>query len=377
MILAALGLAVAWMAGPAQAADPETVGRAAAVIEATYGDRAPESTLFHAALQGMASQLDELTGRSGHAVLTRAEQEEVERWLDGRRHGIAAEFAIVPGQGIVITDLYAGGPAERAGLRRGDLVVAMDDRPFTGLPGELILAVAGDRRGARVVLDVRRAEGLRRLSVERGPWRIDTAQMHTHNGVAVLRVPFFGPDTAAAVVAALADTPPDAPLVLDLRTNEGGRPEAAAKVAGVFVESGLPFAVSEAPDGSQTIDHEVGRSRHHHTGPIAVVVDRGTTGAAEAFVATLRHHRGAVVVGSTTSGQAGLPSWVDIGDGLVLQLVSVGLRDPAGRSWAPRGLEPDVMSQPVGLSMPLAPGNLPPDVQLDTAVQVVARTTEP
>jgi len=365
----------AWcVSGLALADDAAQVSRAIEVISETYGERADSEHLYRAALDGIARELDALTGREGHAVLTQDDRQGVETWLDGARHGIAAEFSIVSGQGIVITDVYSGGPAEAAGLKPGDLIVAMDNRPFTGLPAELILAVVADIRSQTLVLDVLRPEGLRRLPITRGPWRLDTARLVHHEGVAVLRLPFFGPRSAAAVRSALTDLPDGAPLVIDLRTNEGGRITAMAQVAALFVEKDSPVAVIDEASGAQRVISADGANPLESVGSVVLLVDRDTGGTAEAFAAALRHHRGALLVGSTTAGHDGLPSWLELEDGLYLQVIADGLRGPDGHSWAPGGIVPDVLSQPVGRPMPVSPGELPADVQLDAACHVAAQT---
>ncbi|HCH66050.1 MAG TPA: hypothetical protein DFR83_24825 [Deltaproteobacteria bacterium] len=368
-----LTLAVGLASPTAEAAEPDHVRRAVEAVEATYGDQVAPAALYRAALEGIAAELDRATGRPGHAVLNAQERAAVEHWLDGHRNGIAAEFAVVPGQGIVITDVYPDGPAEDAGLEVGDLVVALDDHPFTGLPSELILGIAGTSRSPQVVLDIRRPEGLRRLLVSRGPWRLDTARSFQHHGITVVKLPFFGPGSAQALTEALSNHPSGSPLVVDLRTNEGGRLGAMLEVASLFVEADQPITL---------VDPGTGRLQTHRAragialpsmGAITVLVDRDTAGTAEAFAAALRHERGAVLVGTPTAGHAGIPRWIALEDSLSLQMVDQHLLDPAGTSWASTGLVPDILSQSVSHTMPVQAGQLPPDIQLDVAVQVTER----
>jgi hypothetical protein len=106
---ALLAFAAALTASSAHAAGPDDVRQAIEVIEATYGAQVDAAELYRAALQGIAVELDRAVGRPGHAILTETEHSAVDAWLDGHRKGIAAEFAVVAGQGIVITDVYPGG----------------------------------------------------------------------------------------------------------------------------------------------------------------------------------------------------------------------------------------------------------------------------
>ena len=361
------------LSSSAPAAEMDDVTRTVQVLHDTYGDELSHTDLYRAALDGIARELDVRVGRPGHAVLSADERAQVEAWLDGQRHGIAAEFAIVPGQGIVITDTYRDGPAERAGLQVGDLVVALDDRPFTGLSAELILAIAGETQSREVILDVRRPEGLRRIPISRGPWRLDTARTFDHHGIPVLKLPFFGPRSAEAVAEALQTLSESNPLVIDLRTNEGGRLEAMVEVAALFVPKGRPVVMVDSGGGRIQTHTPQAPVSPPALGALIVLIDRDTAGTAEAFAAALRQEAGAILVGSPTAGLDGHPQWLSVGSELYLRIMVDQMRDPSGGTWSGDGLMPDVPTQPVSRTMPVSPGQLPPDVQLDVAAQIADR----
>ncbi len=368
LTLGLLGLAPA-----ALGAEADDVRRTVQVLEEAYGDQLDGTDLYRAALQGIVEELDRTLERPGHAIVEADDRKAVEHWLDGHRTGIAAEFAIVPGQGIVITDVYTDGPADRAGLKIGDLVVALDDHPFTGLSSESILTIASAIQSREVILDIRRVEGLRRVPISRGPWRLDTARLFQHHDISVLKIPFFGPRSAKAVAAALEALPDQAPLVIDLRTNEGGRLEAMVEVASLFVPAGRPIAMVENGHAAPTTHNARPATKVPRPGALVVLVDRDTAGTAEAFAAALRQEAGALLVGSPTAGHAGLPQWIDLDHGLSLRVMANRLHDPTGGTWSHTGLQPDLLSQPVSRPMPVSPGQLPSDVQLDVAVQVAER----
>jgi membrane-associated protease RseP (regulator of RpoE activity) len=100
------------------------------------------------------------------AALRPPEARERQAWFAGMRRGIALEFVVVPGQGLVVTDVVPGGPAEAAGIARGDLIVGVDDRPLTGLSAAQVHELLARTTGDRVRLDVDRAGA-------RGPRRDD------------------------------------------------------------------------------------------------------------------------------------------------------------------------------------------------------------
>lgn len=356
----------------AHAAGQDSVNEAIDLIEDRYGDRVDPEILWRAATAGVAAGLDAQLGVSGSAVLTGAQYEDAKRWFSGERRGIGVEFSIAPGQGLLITDVFAGGPAARVGVQGQDLVVAMDGHPFVGQPAQVIHAIVAQATGPKVVLEVRRGdERLRRIEVSRGPYDI-AAVTHqgTEGGVTVLRIPFFGAGTARSLARALQDGPPDAgAVVLDLRDNTGGDIDEAIAAADLFLEPGAVVAQLEGPDGRRS--PRAAEAPRAFPGDVVALVNQGTRGAAEAFVAALRGHGVGRLVGTRTGGDDAVPAFHPLGHDLVLQIPEHALLDPSGRSWRGAGLEPDVMVEPVRSSLPPAAGAPPPDLQRDAALQLV------
>ena len=107
-------------------------------------------------------------------------------------------------------------------------------------------------------------------------------------------------------------------------------------------------------------------------GELVLLVNRGTGGPAEAFVAALQSHRVARVVGTRTAGNAGLPSFHELGSGLIMQLTDEFMRGPMGSEWSGDGLVPDVVVEPVNFMLDPRPGVAPPDLQRDAAIQLIS-----
>lgn len=364
--------AAAWTgSGRARAAGQDSAAEAIGIIEARYGDRVDPEILWRAATAGVAAGLDAQLGVTGSAVLTEAQHADALRWVAGERHGIGVEFSIAAGQGLRITDVFARGPAARAGLQAHDLVVAMDGHPFVGQPIQVIHAIVAQATGPRVVLEVRRGDDrIRRMEVERGDYDISKVTVQPpQDGVAVLRIPFFGDGTARSLARALQGTPNAASaVVVDLRDNTGGQIDEAVAAADLFLDAGAVVVQLEGPDGRR-LPRAAGGPRAFN-GDVVVLVNQGTRGAAEAFAAALRGHGVGRLVGTRTGGDDALPGYHALGNDLVLQIPEQTILDPSGRSWRRTGLEPDVVVEPVQSSLPPAAGAPAPDLQRDAAVQL-------
>jgi len=372
-----------WMAGllglvlgptaAAQQSGEDSVADAIALIESRYGERVDASLLWRSATLGVAGGLDAQLGVSGTAVLTREQHADAQRWFDGERHGIGLEFSILPGQGLLITDVFPGGPAGRVGVEIDDLVVAMNGHPFVGQPVPVIHTLVAQATSQTVVLEVRRGTApLRRIAIERDRYDISSVKVQPMaRSVPVLRIPFFGQGTARDLARALDENASDRrAVVLDVRDNAGGRLEEVIAAADVFLDTDATVVVVEGADGRRSPRRAT--TPRAWDGEVVLLVNPGTRGTAEAFAAALRGNGIARLVGTRTGGEDATPSFHELGKDLVLKLPEHTLLDPAGVSWRQHGLQPDIMVEPLQSSLsPPAHGGIA-DLQRDAALQLIA-----
>ncbi len=366
-----LGPRAAAAAGPSSAG--ATVDEALGVMRAQYGSALDEKGLRRGALEGLMIELDRQTGQRIHAVLSAPEARERQAYFEGMRRGVALEFVMVPGQGMVVTDVFPGGPADKAGVRLGDLIVGIDDRPLTGLGAPLIHQLLVRSTGNQVQLDIRREGKLRRVTLQRGTWHLSDVRVSERDGVQIIRVPYFGRGVTRALTEATRGLKDASDVILDLRSNEGGLLEEAVASAALFVEQGAEFGTQQRP-GEPPQPLRVPEARKF-AGRIIILANRATAGAAEAFTAAVRLN-GQLrvrVVGTETAGFAALPGWRALDDDLVIQVADSVIRGPDGSSWAGKGIAPDVLSGPLELPLASKNGELPLDVQLETALRLLRR----
>lgn len=351
----------------------DSVDAAVAVVRAQYAGSLDDKGLRRGALEGLMIELDRQTGQRIHAVLSAPEARERQAYFEGMRRGVALEFVMVPGQGMVVTDVFPGGPADKAGVKLGDLIVGIDDRPLTGLGAPLIHQLLVRSTGDRVQLDIRRDGKLRRVSLQRGTWHLSDVRVTERDGVQIIRVPYFGRGVSRALTEATRGLKDASDVILDLRSNEGGLLDEAVASAALFVEDGAEFGTQQRP-GQPPQPLRVPEARKF-AGRIIILANRATAGAAEAFTAAVRTN-GQLrvrVVGTETAGFAALPGWRALEEDLVIQVADSVIRGPDGASWAGKGIAPDVLSGPLELPLAGKNGELPLDVQLETALRLLRR----
>lgn len=356
--------------GAASAQDEATFDAALRVLAERYPEEAQSGALYRAAIEGLASHVDELSKGAGSALLTESQMAGVRARQRGERQGIGVQFWVLAGQGVVINKVFEGSQAAAAQLQPGDLIVAVNDQPLTGRSRQAILALLSTVRPPTVVLDVRRQSAApRTFRVPWGSYTLDPVVPCAAEEQICLEIQHFGTGAAAALEEALRTRDPGRGLVLDLRSNDEGVLEEMVAAADLFLEAGEVVTGRSVPGGTA----EVLRARTPSAwkGRLVLIVDEGTAGVAEAFVAGLREQAQARVVGTSTRGLGTTTSFHPLGDGLTLRLADVRLSSPAGRGWAPKGLAPDLTVEHPDVLLPAGGVHALPDLQLEAAIRLL------
>ncbi len=338
------------------------------VIRSAYVDPVDSQALYRAAVDGMLAHLNQLQGFESNISYGTTDPDPYDALSRGLHQGIGLELLAVPGHSLLVLDVYEDGPADQAGLRPGEAIIAMGGISFYGRTPPEMYETASSLSGQEVVLEVLGTNGqARSLRVAPGEFQVPAVQVTTDNPTVVVRLAHFGHGTAELLAQTLADLGP-VPIVLDLRDNPGGLLEEAVASADLFLESGSVLGMVQRRD--QVEQPLMARSPEAFGGPVALLVNAGTASVAELFSAALQEQGRAVLVGTPTAGRACGADVHALSTGLRIRLLDATYRSPQGRSWAGTGLWPDILVDvvPMVTTSPLAP---PPDPQLEAAASVV------
>jgi carboxyl-terminal processing protease len=313
------------------------------IVEHRYvgRDAVPDRDLVQGAVRGLVEAL----GDTGHTVYLTPDEVRAEREaLDGRVTGIGVMVDDRAGVPLIVA-VIDGSPADQAGLRAGDLIVAVDGERVERLaPRELMSRVRGPR-GSALQVTIEREGAAEPLEVEivREEIIVPAASWAMVPGTrsAVIRLVQFSSGAAVAVRDAVAEALAAGAtgLVLDLRGNPGGLVDEATGVAGAFIEEGVAYRQEDA-EGRV---HEVsvrGRAVAPET-PLVVLVDYGSASAAEIVAGALRDNGRALIVGQPTYGTGTILNAFELADGSEIRLGVARWLTPAGLSAFRVGIEPD------------------------------------
>jgi carboxyl-terminal processing protease len=341
-------------APPAERLNFRLLSEANNIIYRFYVDRAVEQqpALTYGAISGMVDAL----GDTGHSRFLSPQM--VQELADVERdkfQGIGAEVQSKGGHILIVAPLD-GSPAQRAGLKSGDIILRVNGQDIAGQPLDKVVQEISGPAGTSVTLTILTpaSKVMREVTLTRATVQINnvTWRMLPGTKLAQLRIAAFNKGVAADLRNALSEIQKeqDTGLVLDLRNNPGGLLDEAVACASQFLKGGNVLLVKNARGEEKPVPVKAGGQATEI--PLAVLVNGGTASAAEIVAAALKDgHRGPLV-GETTFGTGTVLSEFKLSDGSALLLAIEEWLTPSGNVIWHKGITPNVV-------VALGPGSSP------------------
>jgi len=312
------------------------------IVHSRYVDQPVDDvSMMRGAIRGMLEALGD-----EHTTYMDPEQyEQASIGLVGEYEGIGA-WVDTDGEFLTIVSPMPESPAEKAGLRAGDVIVAVDGEAMTGIDPSLVVQRVMGPKGTTVRLTIQR-EGVAApfdVDVVRDSINVPSVESRMlENGIAYVQLQTFGEETTRdlqrALTQQLAQTPRG--LILDLRGNGGGYLTTAVEVTSEFLSEGIVLT-ERFGDGRE----EVYRARPGGLAteiPIVVLVDAGSASASEIVAGALQDLGRAKLVGETTYGKGSVQDWVPLrNDQGAVRVTIARWYTPRDRQINEAGLAPDV-----------------------------------
>lgn len=346
---AALALAVAALTS-LTSDDPSPAEQARGLIEENYFREVDAEALEGASIRGMVDELRQRYDDRFSHYFGPKQLEELNTATSGEFSGVGLTVSEVK-QGLRVASVLENTPAERAGIERGDLVVAVDGKSIAGTPADVASARIKGPPGTQVELRVVPAGGgePRDVTVERAEVRVpavdgELVEVRTPDGllrVAYVRFATFSEGAHGelrSTIERLYREGAEA-LLLDLRGNGGGLLNEAVLSAGTFVEDGVVVSTSARASGDQ--DFEAAGDALEPR-PTVVLINRDTASAAEILAAALQDYGLARLVGTRTYGKNTVQEILRLPEGGALDLTIGEYVTSEGESLAGNGVQPDV-----------------------------------
>ncbi|HTS29102.1 MAG TPA: S41 family peptidase [Bryobacteraceae bacterium] len=309
----------------------EVVAKVYSLVEQNFAEPvSADKAIYKGAIPGMLRTLDPHSNFFDPKDY-RALMEEQK----GTYFGVGMQVASRNGKTVVIAP-FPGSPAYKAGLRPGDIIIAVNDKSTENLNTTEVADILKGPRGtpAKIVVSREGApdyltfavvrDEINRKSVPDGFW--------VKPGIAYIKILQFGETTGNELDENLRRLGENniKGLVLDLRNNPGGLLNTGVAVADHFLQKGQ-LIVSHRGRASSEHPYFARNGNHGHDYPIVVLVDRNSASAAEIVSGALQDHDRAWILGETTFGKGLVQVVMPMRDGTALALTTAHFYTPSGR----------------------------------------------
>jgi len=329
------------------------------MIKSDYVEPVDEKKLITDAISGMVSSLDPHS-----QYFDKKSFKEFREGTTGRFVGVGIEITQEDGLVKVVSPIE-GSPADRAGLKSGDLITKVDDTAVKGLSlNEAVKRMRGEP-GTKVLLTILRKDENRTFPVTITREEIRTQSVKAkvvEPGYAWLRLSQFQERTVDDFATKLEDIYRREPnlkgLVLDLRNDPGGLLEGAVAISSAFLPSDVVVVSTngQIPESKATYkaspEHYARRGGSDplrrlpaaiKTVPLVVLVNEGSASASEIVAGALQDHKRATIMGAQTFGKGSVQTVRQLGPDTALKITTARYYTPSGASIQAKGIVPDVM----------------------------------
>ncbi len=333
-------------------------------IRSSYVEDVSDAKLIDAAIAGVKAQnpaphsmkaaelvemaLDAITASLDphSAYLNPEELRESELVTSGEFGGLGLQVTQDDGKIKIIAPIE-GTPADRAGLKSGDVIVELDGKPVEGMSLRNAVNAMRGRPGTQVKLTVARENSEPfTVSLTRAIITIEPVRWRMENDVAYLRIVSFNERTAEGIESALKELRSRQGgdlrgIVLDLRNNPGGLLDQSLAVADDFLEDGVIVTIRGREQGSDRTFWASGGDLAREI-PIVVLVNAGSASASEIVAAALQDHGRATIMGVRTFGKGSVQTVMRLPIEGALKLTTALYYAPAGEAIQAEGIVPDI-----------------------------------
>lgn len=339
-----LGTPTAKIGGP----DTRLINQAWNYITSKYvePDTLKAETLNEGAIKGMVDSIHDPYS----AYLSPADYKLTQTDLQGSFSGIGAQVSLNKDSQPVIVAPLDGSPAAKAGIKTGDIILAVNSEPTQGMSlTEVVLKIRG-QSGTSVKLTVAH-EGSQtpvEMSVVRAQIDSQTVTFERRGDIAYIKISSFSENTNQEFDDALRslDLSTATGIVLDLRDNPGGIVTSVVDVASHFIRQGVIITLvdNQGSKSSQSVNPNGVFTQL----PMVVLVNQYSASGSEVLSGALQDYRRAIIGGTQTLGKGSYDSFFQLDDGSAIYLTIGRWLTPNGREIEGQGITPDVVLTQTG-----------------------------
>ncbi len=322
-----------------------------AKIKSDYVEQVDDKELLENAIRGMLEGLDPHS-----AYLDEDSYKDLQEGTSGEFGGLGIEVGMENGFVKVISPIDDT-PAQKAGIKAGDLIIKLDDRSVKGMSLNDAVDIMRGKPGDPITLTIIRESEEKPLviTVVRDIIKTKSVRFETlEPGFGYLRISSFQSHTVENLRQAIDQLKEDNSgklkgIVLDLRNNPGGILTAAVGVSDMFLNKGM-IVYTEGRKKDSKLKFNAKPNAKLPDVPLIVLVNAGSASASEIVAGALQDHGRGIIMGEKTFGKGSVQTILPMNNNAALKLTTARYYTPNGRSIQASGITPDIIIDKVKIS---------------------------
>ncbi|MGM0548549.1 MAG: S41 family peptidase [Bacillota bacterium] len=309
------------------------------LLQNYYVEDVDFETLIEGAINGMLNEVDRYS-----YFMNASEYDEMQEEYEGHYGGIGIVITMRDNK-LTIVSPIKDTPGEKAGLRAGDIITAIDGQETEEISQRKAVEMMRGEEGTEVILTIDRGDDspfdqkITRKDIEVS--YVET-EMKTEQ-IGYISLAQFIENVGSDVETAVQDLKAQGAkgIILDLRNNPGGLLNEAVDVASVFLEEGVVVSVRQKDETERVL--EVNQDLETDTEiPLIVLINKGSASGSEIVAGAIKDYNRGKLIGTTTFGKGVVQSVVPLEDGSAVSLTTARYYTPAGNYIHQKGIEADL-----------------------------------
>ena len=318
-----------------------------------------------ALMRGAISGMLAATGDKHTSYMNPEQFEQANAEMSGEEYTGIGAWVNTTGEYIEVVSPMKNSPAEKAGLKAKDIVIAIDGEDMTGIPGDLALQKILGPAGEAVTLTIRRGEEILEFTIVREKITVPAVEYEMlEDDIAYIALNTFNELSTKQMRDALKELLPQNPkgLIFDLRNNGGGFLVTAIEITSEFISDGIVM-YEEYGDGSrESYNTQPGGLATEI--PLVVLINEGTASASEITAGAIQDYGRGTLIGVTSYGKGSVQNWI------ALKTERGGVRITIARWLTPNGNQINEVGLTPDIEVPYTQEDVDADrdPQLDAAI---------
>lgn len=310
------------------------------LLESYYYGDIDEDILVEGAIKGLTESLND----PYTVFMNKKEFEEFNTSTTGEYVGVGLMVGVKE-EKIVVISVFDESPAEKAGIKPGDVITRVSDTDVSGQDLEKAVSMMKGKEGEEVKITVfREGQGNIETKAIRAKITIDTVEYEMLEGnIGYVRISSFDLKTDEDFVAAVKEMKNKGMkgLILDLRDNPGGLLDTCINISSQFIDKGEVIVTQKYKDGSEDVSKAV-KGQSLKDMPLVVLTNDYSASASEILAGVIRDYKVGTLIGTKTFGKGVVQTILDAGEGTGLKVTISKYYTPSGENIDKIGIKPDI-----------------------------------